>query len=48
MFGIRAKLIYRWYDMYFGVYIDTKKRIVYIFPLPCFGIMAWREQRKKT
>ena len=27
-----------WYDMWVGVFVDTSKRRVYIFPLPCVGL----------
>lgn len=27
-----------WYDIWVGVFIDTSKRRVYVFPLPCLGI----------
>lgn len=27
-----------WYDAWVGVFIDTKKRTVYVFPLPCIGL----------
>lgn len=32
------KPIFRWFDLWIGVFIDTKNRIVYIFPLPMFGL----------
>lgn len=28
-----------WFDLWCGVFVDRKKRIVYICPLPCFLIM---------
>lgn len=33
------KPIFRWFDLWIGVFIDTKKRIVYFFPVPMFGFM---------
>lgn len=36
------KPIFAWYDLWIGVFIDTKKRAVYVFPVPCFGLrISW-------
>jgi hypothetical protein len=36
-------LFFRWYDLWVGIYIDTKGRAVYICPLPMFGLkVQWR------
>lgn len=35
---INIKFIFKWYDFYIGVFIDTKKDIWYIFILPMIGI----------
>jgi hypothetical protein len=41
---MKAKFIFAWYDLWIGIFIDKSKRRVYIFPVPCFGIMiALRE-----
>lgn len=32
------KPIFRWYDCWIGVFIDTKQRVVYVFPIPMFGL----------
>lgn len=37
---MRAKLIFRWYDLWVGLFIDTKKRVIYFFPFPMLGIMV--------
>lgn len=36
LFTIRA--FFNWHDAWVGVYLDTKKRIIYVCPLPMFGI----------
>ena len=36
-------VIFAWYDLWVGVFIDRPKRRVYIFPLPCIGIVIDRE-----
>jgi hypothetical protein len=30
--------MFAWYDLWVGVFVDTKKRAVYVFPLPMFGV----------
>lgn len=34
-----VKPIFAWYDLWVGVFIDRAKRRVYIFPLPCIGVV---------
>lgn len=34
-----VKPIFAWYDLWVGVFWDAKKRRLYIFPLPCIGIV---------
>ena len=29
---------FRWYDLWVGVFIDTKNQAIYICPVPMFGI----------
>lgn len=36
---MRVKLIFAWYDLWIGVFIDKSKRKIYIFPIPMFGIV---------
>jgi hypothetical protein len=34
---------FRWYDLWVGIYIDTKGKAVYVCPLPMVGVkVAWR------
>jgi hypothetical protein len=35
----RVKLIFAWYDFWVGLFWDKKKRWLYIFPIPCFGLV---------
>ena len=35
--NIKIQIIYKWYDMWIGIYIDKKGRILYIFPIPTVG-----------
>jgi len=35
---MRAKLIFRWYDLWIGIYIDRRNKYIYIFPIPMIGI----------
>jgi hypothetical protein len=34
-----VKLIFAWYDLWVGVFVDRVKRRVYVFPLPCVGFV---------
>lgn len=34
----KLRFIFVWYDLWIGVYIDTKKSRFYVFPIPMFGI----------
>lgn len=34
---------FRWYDLWVGVYVDTKNDALYIIPFPMFGIKIWRK-----
>lgn len=33
------KLIFHWYDFYFGFFWDENKKWLYIFPIPMFGLL---------
>jgi hypothetical protein len=34
--------IFAWYDLWVGVFIDRPRRRVYVFPLPCVGLVITR------
>lgn len=36
----RFEFIFAWYDLWIGVFYDQKKRWIYIFPAPCFGVIV--------
>lgn len=38
------KFIFKWYDLWIGVFIDKEKELVYILPIPCIGIV-WDARR---
>jgi hypothetical protein len=37
----RFEVKFAWYDLWVGVFIDRKKRIVYVCPLPTL-LIVWR------
>lgn len=38
----RFRPLFAWYDLWIGVFIDTKRRAVYVLPLPCVGfVISW-------
>lgn len=40
---MRITPIFAWYDLWIGVFIDTRKRAVYVFPVPMLGLkVEWK------
>lgn len=37
----RVERLVAWWDIWVGVYIDRDKRKVYIFPIPCVGVVIY-------
>lgn len=37
---IRMKVtpMFAWYDFWIGVFYDRKNRVIYVLPIPCFGV----------
>ena len=33
-----VKPIFRWYDLWVGLYVDRANRTLYVFPVPMFGL----------
>ncbi len=42
---MRAHPIFAWYDFWVGVFWDSKKRRLYIFPIPMLGIVIQFEEK---
>ena len=37
------KPVFAWYDIWVGVFVDKAKKRIYVFPVPCFGLMLqWK------
>jgi hypothetical protein len=39
MARMTIKPMFAWYDLWIGVFVDAAKRRIYVFPLPCLGVM---------
>lgn len=33
------KIIFKWYDLWIGIFVDTRKEFLYVFPIPMLGLM---------
>ena len=43
---MKIEPIFAWYDLWIGMFVDAKKHRVYIFPLPCLGIVvSWKPKK---
>jgi len=42
------KIIFAWYDFWVGLFWDKDKRILYIFPVPCFGVAIVFRPKKES
>jgi len=40
---MKVRPIIAWYDFWIGAFYDSKKRRLYIFPLPCIGFYVERD-----
>jgi|JI9StandDraft_1071089.scaffolds.fasta_scaffold365936_2 hypothetical protein len=39
LFGrLFVRLFFAWYDLWIGAYWDRERRMLYLCPVPCFGI----------
>lgn len=37
---MRVKFLFAWYDLWIGAYINRKRKEVYVFPIPMFGVVV--------
>lgn len=44
---MKIKLIFAWYDFWMGIFWDSKKWILYIFPIPMVGIKIDFERERR-
>lgn len=33
-----VKIIFAWYDIWIGVFVDRKQKLIYFFPVPMIGV----------
>lgn len=33
-----VSVFFRWYDLWVGAYYDRTARVLYVCPVPCFGV----------
>lgn len=43
---IKIKFIFAWYDFWIGAYWDKTNKVLYIFPIPCFGFKIFKKKVK--
>lgn len=43
---MRVRPIFAWYDLWVGAFWDRAKRRLYIFPVPCLGVVFEFGDRK--
>jgi len=36
---VKIRPIFAWYDLWIGAFWDQAKRKLYVFPIPCFGLV---------
>lgn len=36
---MKVRPIFAWYDFWVGGFWDRQKRRLYVFPVPCFGVV---------
>lgn len=36
---VTIRLIFAWFDFWVGVFFDRPRRRIYVFPVPCIGLM---------
>lgn len=37
--ALKVRPIFAWYDLWVGAFWDRQKRRLYLFPVPCFGVV---------
>jgi len=43
---MKIKLIAKWYDFWIGVFWDSRKKRLYLLPIPCIGIVIHLERHR--
>lgn len=45
---MKISFIFAWYDLWIGLFYDRKNKWLYIFPVPCIGIVIKFKTIKNT
>lgn len=45
---MRIKPLIAWYDLWVGLFWDSKKRRLYVFPIPCIGFFIQLSEKGQS
>lgn len=45
---MKLSIVFAWFDFYVGLFYSRKKKALYVFLIPCIGIMIRRSRKRVT